>query len=124
MCAGFMLLMMYSFPSLEKSMWIVSTRKKTNMKREYIVGNVQLNFSNSVCFFLQLPISTVHSSAIRARIRTENLRTTCAPRTSGLYGNSEENSRTKFLLEIVGIRSYSGPYSIRMWKNTDQNNSE
>ena len=65
MCAGFMLLMMYSFPSLEKSMWIVSTRKETNMKREYIVGNVQLNFSNSVCFFLQLPISTVHSSAIR-----------------------------------------------------------
>ena len=43
-----MLLMMYGFPSLEKSIWIVSTRKETNMKREYIVGKVELNFSNSV----------------------------------------------------------------------------
>ena len=26
--------------------------------------------------------------------------------------------------ESVRIRSYSGPYSVRMWKNVDQNNSE
>ena len=26
--------------------------------------------------------------------------------------------------ESVRIRSYSGPYSVRMWGNTDQNNSE
>ena len=27
-------------------------------------------------------------------------------------------------VKSVRIRSYSGPYSVRMWKNTDQNNTE
>ena len=60
----------------------------------------------------------------RARIWTENLRTTYAPRTSGLYGKGEGNGRTKILLESASIRSYSGSYSIRTWKDADQNNSE
>ena len=27
-------------------------------------------------------------------------------------------------VKSVRIRSYSGPYSVRMWENTDKNNSE
>ena len=27
-------------------------------------------------------------------------------------------------VKSVGIRSFSGPYSVRMWENADQNNSE
>ena len=32
------------------------------------------------------------------------------------------NTEMKHSVKSARIRSYSGPYSVRMWENTDQNN--